>query len=363
VEKITHKISEFDIRDHASSERDQPARQKGREKKKPDIALYRPKSGRVSSEPETPPQENKPKNRQKSAEKSWTREDSGKKSQKERRLGKSSRSQPKTKEAKPAKTANDSFELAENGFEWDYQVDIDSSHHQLEDEFDMEAELGLNTEALSPAHDEPKALLRDISPDDSHSFNPGQFQGMVITNSKFEDHLEEEGTIQTSKKSKRKKLRKSRQEEKQRTTEDSSAKDTRSQPSPNCPHLGGLLHLPAGTSLSSSTQPVAVPSRGKGRSSRGRGSHRVLYDPNNPQKRRNTQAFQDSFETSGSPGSPYSPNPHDMPGFARYAHDHWCTQQEYTMTGSPHAEGYRHYHQEGGHLPDDTYTRDPYYHG
>ncbi|ELT93962.1 hypothetical protein CAPTEDRAFT_170037 [Capitella teleta] len=106
---------------------------------------------------------------------------------------------------------------------------------------------------------------------------------------------------------------------------------------------------------------MPVPARGRGRT-RGRGSHRTLYDPNNPQKHHNTLNFHE--DQTGSPDSPYSPQcQQEAHGFQRFPHDHWYTQQEYTVAGSPHAEGHKHIElQEGGHLPDDTYTRDPYYH-
>ena len=158
-------------------------------------------------------------------------------------------------------------------------------------------------------------------------------------------------------------------------------------------HAGGLLHLPASAMTSDQGQghihqgnlPSPVPVRGRGRG-RGRASHRTLYDPNNPTKPRhvpqNTQQlhFHDPYDQQGSPEA-YSPHysqadayyqgmarPPAVAGSYQAGYEQ-SFQQEYTVTGSPHGQGdgygYRYpmtYHQEGGHLPDDTYTRDPYYH-
>lgn len=452
---LPDKVAEMEIqgiKDQPSkSEREQTkSKSKGR---KPDLQLYVPRhranktqdegGGQNETTPEAP-QGGKDRRKSEERAKSGGRGEGAGNSKRGRgRSGRGSRSQasrPKEPPTKSTPRESDGFELADNGLEWDSQVDIDSSRHDDADHFDLDAELGIGdhfvpSQLQRPVpHSEP-GRRKDHSPDDG-SFRRGHFTGMVITNSRFEQksgqqsaaskeedsperNADKKGRNRSQRSGDRGQRRERNRSGPKKESSPPSRKPSRSSAEPGLDdsrenaakrspkadsaqrqpsvdsskdkknsqnlhlaqnvHPGGLIHLPAGAmSMASpsgdhrqgSSQPMAVPGRrGRGR---GRGSHRTLYDPNNPTKHTSQPLhFHDPYEPQSSPDTPFSPHdasygypmmggPHMGPLYSPLTGDQY---QEYTVTGSPHGEGYKHpYHQEGVHLLDDTYTRDPYYH-
>ncbi len=167
-------------------------------------------------------------------------------------------------------------------------------------------------------------------------------------------------------------------------------------------HGGGIIHLPPKSCIVTPSvdihhqshqgatggdprgQPVPVP---RGRGARGRGSHRILYDPNNPNKSQPASSpqlqFHDPYDMADSPNStsgppPFTPNLGDYyfdyqwhggtatPG---YQYDMTAYGAEYSSSPQPQGDSFLYkYPAQGAYYDtgvyhDDTYRNDPGYHG
>ena len=141
--------------------------------------------------------------------------------------------------------------------------------------------------------------------------------------------------------------------------------------SPDTSRGGGLIRLPAKQAADTHSHankphsPVPVRgARGRGRGTGRGGTHRILYDPNNPKQHLQAQQaasqqqlhFHDPCEPTD-----YSPDPY------RSANTYYY-EQEYSTSPQARGDGFYHpYHpaycESGAAFTDDIYNRDPYYHG